>query len=87
MVIQLFGGIIFISVWFGYPFVMVWCLEGADGWTGHMEGFLTKTIQEFRVLVDPEVTAIYTLKIMQPSQYRYAKLQYRFAVTSGSLSK
>ena len=27
------------------------------------------------------------LQITQPSQYRYAKLQYRFAVTSGSTSK
>ena len=28
----------------------------------------------------------YILKITQPSQYRYAKLQYRFVVTSGSPS-
>ena len=28
----------------------------------------------------------YILKIMQPSQYGYARLQYRFAVTSGSPS-
>ena len=28
----------------------------------------------------------YILKITQPSQYRYAKLQYRFAVISGSPS-
>ena len=29
----------------------------------------------------------YLLQITQPSQYRYANLQYRFAVTSGSPSK
>ena len=29
----------------------------------------------------------YILQITQPSQYRYAKLQYRFAVISGSPSK
>ena len=28
----------------------------------------------------------YILQITQPSQYRYAKLQYRFAITSGSPS-
>ena len=28
----------------------------------------------------------YKMQITQPSQYRYAKLQYRFAVTSGSPS-
>ena len=28
----------------------------------------------------------YIQQITQPSQYRYAKLQYRFAVTSGSPS-
>ena len=29
----------------------------------------------------------YILQITQPSQYRYAKLQYRFAVISGSPSR
>ena len=37
------------------------------------------------ILGDPEVTAN-ILHITQPSQYRYEKLQYSFAVTSGSLS-
>ena len=39
----------------------------------------------FYVLGDPEVTAN-ILQITQPAQYRYAKLQYRFAVTSWSPS-
>ena len=39
------------------------------------------------VVGDPEVTEKYILQITQPSQYRYAKLQYRFAVTSWSPSR
>ena len=35
----------------------------------------------------PRSSRKYILKITQPSQYGYAKLQYRFAVTAGSSSK
>ena len=38
------------------------------------------------ILGGPEVTENIFCKFTKPSQYRYAKLQYRFAVTSGSPS-
>ena len=38
------------------------------------------------ILGDPEVNNKYILQIAQPSKYGYTKLQYRFAVTSGSPS-
>ena len=40
-----------------------------------------------RYWVTQKVPQIYILQIAQPSQYGYAKLENRFAVTSGSLSK
>ena len=47
-----------------------------------------KTIHDSKdVLVKKKSYRKYILQITQPSQYRYAKLQYRFAVTSGSTVK
>ena len=46
--------------------------------------FLCIYASTWYLLGDPEVYRKYILQIPQPSPYSYAKLRYRFAVTSGS---
>ena len=49
--------------------------------------YIIQSIIQFIHTGWPRSYCKYILQIPQPSQYRYAKLQYKFAVTSGPLSK
>ena len=63
------------------------CMKKKQGQTVHMLQIATFWYILARVYSGwPRSYCKYILRITQPSQYGYAKLQYRFAVTSGSPS-